>query len=122
LPAAGLTLGREASLTPAQVSATHDELRVDRYDARFNLLSFELDFWGRLKSLTDAALAAYLASDEARLALRLTLVADVANAYLSLEEMDERLALARETVRSREETQRLIALRREVGLAGDLDF
>ena len=58
------------------------------------MLSFELDFWGRVKSLNEAARASYLASEEAQRAFRLSLIADVANAYFTLLEMDERAALA----------------------------
>ena len=86
------------------------------------MLSFELDFWGRVKSLNEAALASYLASEEAQRALRLSLIADVANAYLTLLEMEERTALARETLKTREETRMMVDRRRDVGLAGDLDF
>ena len=84
--------------------------------------SFELDFWGRVKSLNEAALASYLASEQARRSLRLALMSEVVNAYLTLLEMEERAALARETVRTREQTRMMVARRREVGLAGDLDF
>lgn len=112
----------QSSRTPADLSFTGGTLVSHRYDAGLSLLSFELDFWGRVKSLNEAALESYLASEEARRALRLTLIADVANAYLTLLEMEERTALARETVKSREETRTMVSHRREAGLAGDLDF
>lgn len=122
LPALNLTASRNAALMPGDLSLTGRPLNSQRYDIGLSMLSYELDFWGRVKSLKDAAMAAYLASEEARRAFRLSLVADVANAYLQLEEMDERTALTIEVLRSREETRTMIARRREVGIAGDLDY
>ncbi len=108
--------------TPGDLSSSGNAVISRRYDVGLSLLSFELDFWGRVKSLNQAALAGYLASEEAQRALRLSLIADVANAYLTLLEMDERTALARETLETRAETRMMVGHRRDVGLAGDLDF
>lgn len=121
-PGADLSIGRTASRTPAAVTGTAQDVRVNRYDGALNLLSFELDFWGRVANLSAAAKASFLASEEARRTVQLGLIADVANAYLTLQEMEERAALARDTLQTRSETRKLIALRREVGVAGDLDF
>lgn len=122
LPTLNLTASRSAALTPGDLSLTGRPLNSQRYDVGLSMLSYELDFWGRVKSLNDAAMAAYLASEEARRAFRLSLIADVANAYLQLEEMDERTALTIEVLKSREETRTMVARRREVGIAGDLDY
>lgn len=108
--------------TPGDLSASGNAVISRRFDVGLSMLSFELDFWGRVKSLNQAALASYLASEEAQRALRLSLIADVANAYLTLLEMEERTALARETLKTREDTRMLVGRRRDVGLAGDLDF
>jgi multidrug efflux system outer membrane protein len=120
----GIDLGaqRAASLTPGDLSATGRQLNAQRYDANLGVTAFELDFWGRVKSLDDAARASFLATDYARRAFRLSLIADVAGAWLSWLELDERAGLAADTAKSRGETRRLIDKRREVGLAGDLDF
>ena len=122
IPNVGLAAGRNASLTPGDLSMTGRPLNSQRYDVALALPAFELDFWGRVKSLNDAALAGYLATEEARRAFRLSLVFDVANAYLTLQEMDERSSLARATLDSRAETRALVGKRREAGLASDLDF
>jgi multidrug efflux system outer membrane protein len=108
--------------TPGDLSASGNATISRRYDVGLSMLSFELDFWGRVKSLNQAALASYLAGEEARRALRLSLIADVANAYLTLLEMEERTALARETLKTRAETRMMVGRRRDVGLAGELDF
>lgn len=122
LPGADLASSATAARTPGDLSLTGRPNVGHRYDAGLSLPSFELDFWGRVKSLNEAALASYLASQEARQALRLALIADVANAYLSLLEMEERTALARKTVSTREQTRLLVSRRRDAGLAGDLDY
>ena len=108
--------------TPGDLSASGSAVTSHRYDVGLSMLSFELDFWGRVKNLNQAALASYLASEEAQRSLRLSLIADVANAYLTLLEMEERTALVRETLKTREETRMMVGRRRDVGLAGDLDF
>jgi len=121
-PTMDLAAQRAASLTPADLSGTGRQLNSQRYDMNLAVAAFELDFWGRVKSLDDAGRANFLASDYAQQAFRLSLIADVANAWLSLLEFGERLELARATLKSRDETRSLIARRRDVGLAGDLDY
>lgn len=121
-PTVDLAAQRAASLTPADLSGTGRQLNSQRYDLNLAVAAFELDFWGRVKSLDDAGRANFLASDYAQRAFRLSLIADVANAWLSLLEFGERLELARTTLKSRDETRSLIARRRDVGLAGDLDY
>lgn len=122
LPTINLSASEAAARTPADLSITRDALTARRYDVALGVTAFELDFWGRVKSLGDAARASYLATDEARAAFRLSLIADVATAYLTLQENEERLALTRATVETRKESRDLIQRRRDVGLAGDLDF
>lgn len=121
-PTVDLAAQRAASLTPADLSGTGRQLNSQRYDMNLAVAAFELDFWGRVKSLDDAGRANFLASDYAQRAFRLSLIADVANTWLSLLEFSERLELARATLKSRDETRSLIARRRDVGLAGDLDY
>lgn len=121
-PTVDLAAQRAASLTPANLSPAGRQLNSQRYDVNLAVASFELDFWGRVKNLDDAGRANFLASDYARQAFRLSLIADVTNAYLSLLELRERLELAHATTKSRDETRSLIARRRDVGLAGDLDY
>jgi multidrug efflux system outer membrane protein len=122
LPGISLAASEAAARTPADLSLTREEMTGRRYDVALGVTAFELDFWGRVKSLSDAARASYLATEEARAAFRLSLIADVAVAYLTLQEMEERLALTRATVETRKESRDLIQRRRDVGLAGDLDF
>ena len=123
LPNLNLTAGRNASLTPAGASAfTPNAIHSQRYDVGISLVSFELDFWGRVASLSEAAKAGYLATEAAQRAFRLSLVADVANAYLSLLELHERAQLAASTAGTRGEYRELTSRRRDLGVSSDLDF
>jgi multidrug efflux system outer membrane protein len=84
-------------------------------------LQWELDFWGRLRRNTQAARAEYLASEEGRRSVVLTLVSDVATAYLQLRELDLDLEISQRTLASRQETLKLALRRYQQGLISELD-
>ena len=86
-----------------------------------NLLTYEIDIWGRLRKATAAAKADLLATEEARLAVITTLVSDVATAYFNLREFDFELDISRRTLASREESLRIIKLRQERGVSTMLE-
>ena len=77
-----------------------------RYSLSIGVPSYELDFWGRVRSLTEAARAAYLQTVEARRAFQISLIADVADAYLADRAFAERAGLAEATIRSRRQSLR----------------
>jgi len=87
-----------------------------------NLLSFELDIWGRLRKQTQAARADLLATEEARKAVLTTIVGDVAGSYFILREADFELEIARRTLTSRLESLRIIKLRESRGVANKLEL
>ncbi|HET6472547.1 MAG TPA: efflux transporter outer membrane subunit [Pseudomonadales bacterium] len=105
---------------PSDFSVTGNA-RDENVYAVGGVATWEIDFWGRVRSLKGAALDAFLGTDAARRAATVSLVAEVANAYLSLRELDERSALARETVKTREESLRIFTRRFEVGTTTRLD-
>ena len=121
LPNVELSAGRAASRLPADLSPSGVAVTGQRYDVGLSLLTFELDFWGRVRNLNEAALASYLATEEAQRAFRLSLIADVANAYFGLREAEERLALTRATLENRSVSAELTEQRRRVGIASDLE-
>lgn len=90
--------------------------------ASLNLLSFEVDIWGRLRRATESARASLLSAEENRKAVITTLVADVATDYFTLRELDYELAISRRTLSTREESLRLIQSRRGGGVATLLDL
>jgi multidrug efflux system outer membrane protein len=121
-PGVDVNVQQQAAKVPGDLSNSGRETITRRYDANLGIAAFELDFWGRVRSLDTAARAGFLASEYAREAFRLSLIADVASAWYSLRELQERLALAEATAQSRQESRWLIEKRRDVGLAGDLDY
>ena len=110
------------SRTPADLSATGTSIVSQRADLNVGLPAFELDFWGRVASLSESAKASYLATEQAERSFRLSLIASVADAYLALAEAQERATLAQATLETRAQTRELVDRRRQAGLAGDLDF
>ena len=110
------------SRTPADLSATGTSVVSQRADLNVGLPAFELDFWGRVASLSESAKASYLATEQAERSFRLSLIASVADAYLALAEAQERHVLAQATLETRAQTRELVDRRRQAGLAGDLDF
>ena len=92
------------------------------YQASGAVSAWELDLWGRIRSLNDQALAAYLAQEETRLSAQISLMAEVANAYLTLRADQAMLRLAEETVETRRRSHALIRERAEAGEAGRIDM
>lgn len=86
-----------------------------------NLLSFEVDIWGRLRRQTEAARAQWRASEEDHKTVMTILVSDVASTYFSLLELDTELGISKRTLVTREESLRLIKVRQQGGVATMLD-
>ena len=84
--------------------------------------SWEIDFFNRLGSLKEAALAQYLATEEARKAAQISLISAVATGWYTLLADDELLELTRETLSTRDESVRLTKLRFDAGVSSELDF
>lgn len=84
-------------------------------------LSWELDFWGRIRRSTEAARNDLLAQRESRRAIVLTLVGDVASAYLQLRQLDLELEISSRTLAANRETYRLARKRFDQGLISELD-
>jgi multidrug efflux system outer membrane protein len=91
-------------------------------EAALNLLSFEVDIWGRLRRATEQARANLLSADENRKAVVVTLVSDVATAYLHLRELDYELEISRETLATRRDSLGLTIQRQTGGVATLLDL
>ncbi len=87
-----------------------------------NLLSFEVDIWGRLRRATEASRANLLNAEGTRQAVMTTLVGDVSSAYLTLRELDHELDISKRTLDTRQESLRLIQQRQGGGVATLLDL
>jgi multidrug efflux system outer membrane protein len=86
-----------------------------------NLLSFEVDVWGRLRRQTEAARAQFQATEEDRKTVMTTLVSDVATAYFNLLELDKELDIDKQTLATRQDSLGLIKARQAGGVATMLD-
>lgn len=95
--------------------------KADTYEAQF-LVSWELDLWGKLRWARSASVAEYLQSIEAQRALRMTIVAEVAQAYYELVALDTELDIVRQTLQAREEGVRLAQIRFAGGLTSETSY
>ncbi len=84
--------------------------------------SWEIDVWGRLRRLNEAARADLLSTEEGRRSVILTLVASVANSYISLRDLDKQLVIARQTAKSREDSYDLFKIRFDGGVISELEL
>jgi multidrug efflux system outer membrane protein len=92
------------------------------YTGGLLMTSYELDFFGRVASLKEAALAQYLATEEGRKTTQISLIAAVANTYLALLADEELLAITQQTLATREESLKLSKLRFDNGVTSELDY
>ena len=95
--------------------------RSDMFEAQF-LVSWELDLWGNLRWARSASIAEYLQSIEAQRALRMTIVAEVAQAYYELVALDTELDIVKQTLKAREEGVRLARIRFAGGLTSETSY
>jgi multidrug efflux system outer membrane protein len=122
LPSVNAVGSMSRQRTPADLSTTGSVRTAERYDVSFGISAWEIDFFGRIRSLKDRALEEYLATDEARRSAQVLLVSTVAGAYLTLAADRESLSLARTTLETQEAAYRLIRKRHDVGLTSELDL
>ena len=115
VPNVGLSVA--GSRTPGAGGST-----TSVYTAGLAITSWEIDLFGRIASLSDAALAQYFASEEGRKAAQTSLIASVATTWLSLVADEELLELTRQTLVTRQDSLRLTKLRFDNGAASELDF
>ena len=112
----------DAQRTPASLSPSGQATTTRQYEAGIGFSRYELDFFGRVRNLNEQALQAFFATAEARRSVHISLVAEVANAYLTLAADRERLLLARSTFDSQNASYTLIRRRFELGAASQLDL
>jgi len=92
------------------------------YSVGVGLTAWEIDFFGRLSSLKDAALAQYLATEEARKTAQISLIGAVATGWLAVLGDDEVLEITRQTMVTRDESLRLTKLRFDNGVSSEIDY
>ncbi|WP_028319093.1 efflux transporter outer membrane subunit [Desulfobulbus elongatus] len=107
---------------PADFSSSGEAEKIHQYTVGLGVTSYELDLFGRLRSLKDQALEEYLATGQAQRSARISLIAQIAAADLTLAADRELLQLAEETMKTQEESYRLIQKRFELGASSELEL
>ena len=111
-----------AGITGQRQTTGKDQPINSVYQAGLSVSAFELDFFSRVRNLSNAALAQFLATEEARKTAQISLIAQVANTYLTYLADEELLALTQQTLKTREESLRLTKLRFDNGVSSKLDL
>jgi multidrug efflux system outer membrane protein len=114
--------GFTATKEHARISGTTGLVTLEEYSANLGISSWELDFFGRIRSLGKKALEEYFATAQARRSAQISLVSEIAYAYLTLAADRENLQLAQSTLASQQAAFNLIRRRFEVGIVTQLDL
>ncbi|MCX8110986.1 MAG: efflux transporter outer membrane subunit [Syntrophorhabdaceae bacterium] len=122
LPALDATGTGTRQRVPADLSSRKVTGVAEQYSVNLGLLSWEIDFFGRIRSLKDAALEEYLATEETHQSARIMIVANTAMAYLIYAADMESLSTAKATFKAQKDTYDLIKRRYNVGLASEIDL
>ena len=122
VPVVGLGLESQRARVPGDLNLTRQPIIASQHQLGVGFTSWEIDLWGRVRSMNEAALQTYLASADGQRAATLLLVAQVADGWLSVRELDHRIHLAEQALATRSEARRRFARRVEVGSSSKLDF
>lgn len=120
-PSVSATGSGSRQRTPARSSQTGETTTSGSYSATLGISSYELDLFGRVRSLTEQSLQSYFSTEEARRSTQISLVASVANAYLTWQADRELLKLTQETLVAYEKSLTLTSRSAEVGSSSALD-
>jgi efflux transporter, outer membrane factor (OMF) lipoprotein, NodT family len=121
-PKIDATAGADMNRTPASLSSTGYAVTSRAYSVGLGFSAFELDLFGRLRSLKEQALEQYLSSEASAKSVELTLVAQVATAYMTLASDREHLTLAQEILETENASYEVVRNRFENGVANELEL
>jgi multidrug efflux system outer membrane protein len=122
LPKLDASAGASFQRVPETLSGTGRAMTTEQYSVGLGVASYELDLFGRVRSLKDQALEQYLATEQAQRSVQISLVSQVATTYLALAADRERLQLAKETLKSQQLSYQLTRSRYEAGVSSALDL
>jgi multidrug efflux system outer membrane protein len=122
LPKVNASATASKERVPGILSGAGHSQTTELYNVNLGISSWELDFFGRIRSLKDQALEQYLATEQARNSAQISLVAEVASAYLTLAADRELKKLAHDTLTAQEATYTLIQRRFDVGASSELEL
>jgi outer membrane protein, multidrug efflux system len=121
-PTIDANAGGSRQRIPAGVSGLVRPLNITEYHINASVTSWELDLFGRIRSLKDEALNRYFGTDQARRSVQIALIAEVAVQYLTERALDRELAVARETLKAVESSYDLNRRSFENGIISELDL
>lgn len=121
-PKVDASAGASFQRLPEDFSGTGKAENVNQYTVGLGVSSYELDVFGRVRSLKDQALEQYLATEQAQRSVQISLVSQVATSYLALAADRERLQVARETLDNQQGSYKLTKSRFEAGISTALDL
>lgn len=104
------------------LSERQGSVTLEQYSTEVGITSWELDFFGRIRSLNESALEQYFATEQARRSTQILLLSEVASAYMTFAADRDNLRLAQSTLESQLESYNLIHRRVEVGISPELDL
>ena len=121
-PTIGGSFGQNAHRLPNDALTGMHKVIKREFTATLDLAGYEFDFFGRIRSLKAQAFQNYLSTEEARRSAQISLIAEVANAWLRLAANNERLILAQKTYRARQKAFKLIRSSFKIGIASEIDL
>ncbi|WP_136795710.1 efflux transporter outer membrane subunit [Desulfosediminicola ganghwensis] len=122
LPGIDGQAGSTSQRIPASLNGTGDSSNVTTYQVGLGVTAYELDLFGRVRDLSEAALESYFATEEAARATKISLIAGVIQAYISRAGAQERHDLTKQTFETRQVSLDIISKQRKVGSTSDLDY
>ncbi|MGO1659317.1 MAG: efflux transporter outer membrane subunit [Marinobacter sp.] len=121
-PEIGVNADGTRQRVPGDLSGAGDSTITSRYSVGLGVAAYELDLFGRVRSLEESALQSYLATEAARRSAQITLVSEVANAYLTLLADHQKLRISENTVSAQISSVDLVRQRFDAGLSAELDL
>lgn len=121
-PSVGITGSETAQRVPKDLAGGNEADTTHQYSVNLGFSSYEIDFFGRIRSLNQQALELYLGTEEAKRSAQISLVAEVANAWLTLAADRERLDLSQRTYDTRKKSYELIRRSVEVGVGEAIEL
>ena len=121
-PSVSATAGATRARTSAATSSSGESSIGSTYSASLGFSSYELDLFGRVRNLNEAALQSYLSTEATTRSTQISLVAEVASAWLTLAADNERLKLAQDTLASQQRTYALTGRMHELGASSALSL
>lgn len=122
LPSINASGGGNSQRVPSDLSTTGDNEVTHQYTAGVGFTAYELDFFGRVRSLNEQALEGYFATVEAQRSVKVALIAEVASAYFQFQADQQLLVISRQTLESQQDSYALVKSSYDQEVATELDL